>query len=671
MAKSPKEKHEESLHTIPLRITDTTLRDAHQSLWATRMRTEDIMGIIDVVDKVGYYSLECWGGATFDTCLRFLRENPWERLRLIKSKAKNTPLQMLLRGQNLVGYRHYADDVVDRFVALACENGMDIFRIFDALNDTRNLEAAIKAVKKYGGHAQGTLCYTTSPVHTIDKFVEYAREQAALGIDSICVKDMAGILSPIESERLVTALIKAVNVPIQLHCHASSGMGTSTYVDGVRAGAGAVDCAVSSMAGTSSQPPVETVAAIFADTEYHPNLDMEALARVNKYFTELAPKRRQDHSIQPVIDPGILIHQIPGGMISNFKSQLSNQNALDKLPLALDEVSAVRKDLGYPPLVTPTSQIVGTQAVMNVLAGERYKMVPNEVKDYLRGLYGRSPAPVDPAFVKKILGDETPITHRPADDFKPMLPNATDGLDPKLINHEEDIISFIMYPQPATDFFQWRVLAPADRPPIPADLEQKKNQPASAATPTPAVAPASAPVPVQTTIDAASRLLSAEDYRGISQMLASASGIAINEISIRKGDFVIALSASGSSTQTSMASVMAPLPPVAAPVESAAVVATVAPVAPVATPSAPVAPTYSKTIDAPLVGTFYTTGGPGKPKLTQEGAIVKKGDKVCIVEAMKLFNEIEAPCNCKIIKFLAKDGESLSKGQPLVAIEEV
>ncbi len=284
---------EDALHKIPLKFTDTTLRDAHQSLWATRMRTDDILKIIDVVDQVGYYSLEVWGGATFDVCMRFLRENPWERLRLIKAKAKNTPLQMLLRGQNLVGYRNYSDDVVDKFVALTCQNGLDIFRVFDALNDTRNLESAIKAVKKHGGHAQGTLAYTISPAHTVEKYVKYAKEQVALGIDSIVIKDMAGLLSPIAVEKLVSALIKEINIPIQIHCHTTSGMATATYVEGVRAGAGAIDCSISTMAGFTGQPPVESLAAIFKETNYAANLDMDALNRIAKYFADLGPKRRQ------------------------------------------------------------------------------------------------------------------------------------------------------------------------------------------------------------------------------------------------------------------------------------------------------------------------------------------------------------------------------------------
>jgi oxaloacetate decarboxylase alpha subunit len=656
---------EDQLHKIPLRITDTTLRDAHQSLWATRMRTDDMMRIIDVIDNVGYYSLECWGGATFDVCLRFLRENPWERLRMIKSKAKNTPLQMLLRGQNLVGYKNYADDVVDKFIALACENGIDIFRVFDALNDSRNLAAAIKAVKKHGGHAQGTLCYTISPVHTIEKFIQYAKEQKELGIDSLCIKDMAGILSPISSERLVKALIKELDIPIQLHCHASSGMAVATYVEAVRAGAGAIDCAISSMSGTSSQPPVETMAAIFSETHYSPGLDIDALSRVSKYFDELAPKRRQSHVIQQYIDPGILVHQIPGGMISNFRSQLEMQNALDKLPVVLDEVSKVRKDLGYPPLVTPTSQIVGTQAVMNIISGERYKIIPNEVKDYVRGMYGRSPAAIEESFITKILGDEKPVTNRPADSLKPMLPKATDSIDVKLIEHEEDIISYVMLPEPALDFFKWRALAPELRAETPADLEMKKLKNDSAKKD---VAPAAAPVP-DATVPVQSTVIPSSFDDVANELLQKIDGLTLEELIFRKGDFTVAVRPAGTigaaSASTPVVRSAAPAAKVAAPAV-AAPSASVKSAAPVETKDS-----YSKTINAPLVGTFYSSAGSGKPKFVKEGDIVKKGDKVCIVEAMKLFNEISAPVNCKIVKFLVTDGQVVQKDMPLIAIEEV
>jgi oxaloacetate decarboxylase (Na+ extruding) subunit alpha len=660
--KSDKILAENKLHKKPLRITDTTLRDAHQSLWATRMRTDDILKIIDVIDNVGYYSLEAWGGATFDVCLRFLRENPWERLRLIKSKAKKTPIQMLLRGQNLVGYRNYADDVVDRFVGLACENGVDIFRVFDALNDTRNLEAAVRAVKKHGGHAQGTLCYTISPVHTVEKFVQYAKEQVEIGIDSLCIKDMAGILSPIGAERLVRALITELNIPIQLHCHSSSGMGIATYVEGVRAGAGAIDCAVSSMAGFSSQPPVETLSVVFSETNYSANLDMEAIDRVAKYFTELGPTRRQSGTLLPYIDPDILIHQIPGGMISNFRSQLEMQNALDKLPEVLKEVSLVREDLGFPPLVTPTSQIVGTQAVMNVLAGERYKIVPNEVKDYVRGLYGRSPVPVSRKMIRKILGEEVPVTGRPADKLPPMLPKATDGVDPKLIEHEEDILSYVMLPEPAVEYFKWRGMPPLERPETPSDIELKKNkiepkQPQLAVTVSTKAPYSSSPF--------AARLesLIGNSQGIVTELLEKVEGIFLEEVVLRKGDQRIGIRPAGGSI---------PAAPSFASSENSAAAAP----APIVLPPAPVkdvpaAPaTYKRTINAPLVGKFYLSPGQGKPPFVKEGDMVEVGAKVCIVEAMKLFNEITSPIKCRVVKILAEDGKGVEKDQPLIAIEE-
>ena len=670
-------KSEDALHKIPLRITDTTLRDAHQSLWATRMRTKDIMGIIDTVDQVGYYSLEVWGGATFDVCMRFLREDPWERLRLMKKAAKKTPLQMLLRGQNLVGYKNYADDVVDRFVELAHSNGVDIFRIFDALNDTRNLEAAIKAVKKHGAHAQGTLSYTISPVHTVEKYVQHAKDQVALGIDSLCIKDMAGILTPIAAENLVGALVEEVGIPIQLHCHATSGMGTATYVEAVRTGAGAIDCAISSMAGFTAQPPVEALAAIFDESHYSPNLDADAMAKVAKYFTKIAPKRRQNHDPLEVIDPGILQHQIPGGMISNFKSQLSAQGALDKLDEALEEVQLVRKDLGYPPLVTPTSQIVGTQAVMNVITGERYKAVPNEIKEYVRGMYGRTPAPIKKKFQKSIIGDEKPINYRPGDKIEPMLPSASDGLDPDLVEKDEDIISYIMHPEPAIAFFKWRKQPEDAKDPIPADLEEAANAPAESVSAAPAAKSTSASKPVLKASSSPAemhpdQMLHIEDYKGLGHIINQAAGISISELVIRKGDFSLGLSSTGSvsSAMNSAASASTEVKEINAapasvseesiPTEEEEVVEEEV--------SASVEE-YANTVKAPLGGTFYKSSAPGKPELCKVGDILKKGDKVCIVEAMKLFNEIEAPEDCKITAILLSDGEAVEKDQPLIAYD--
>ncbi len=665
--KLEKYRTEDQLHKIPLRVTDTTLRDAHQSLWATRMRTEDMLRIIDVIDNIGYYSLECWGGATFDVCLRFLRENPWDRLRLIKAKAKNTPLQMLLRGQNLVGYRNYADDVVDRFIGLACENGIDIFRVFDALNDTRNLEAAVRTIKKHDGHAQGTLCYTISPVHTVEKFVQYAKEQVDIGVDSLCIKDMAGILSPIAAERLVRALVREVGVPIQLHCHSSSGMAVATYVEGVRAGAGAIDCAVSSMAGFSSQPPVETLAVIFEETNYSANLDMEAIERVAKFFAELSPKRKQASGMLPYIDPEILIHQIPGGMISNFRSQLEMQNALDKLPDVLKEITLVREDLGYPPLVTPTSQIVGTQAVMNVLAGERYKIVPNEVKDYVRGLYGRSPAPIHRRMIRRILGDEQPITGRPADRLTPVLPKATDGVDPKLIEHEEDILSYLLLPEPAVEYFKWRVLPPAERPETPADLELKKLRQDIKPEATPPSQPLSPfASEIESLINTAPTL--------VQQLLRRIDGLSLDEVVFKKGDQRITVRAAETSVPSASVTVAvsdndkAPQPGEGVKASSPVPAKTQATPAQQEPKKAEV---YKRTINAPLVGKFYMSPGQGKTAFVNEGDTVNAGDKVCIVEAMKLFNEITAPVKCRIVKILVQEGVTVQKEQPLVAIEEV
>ena len=644
----------DSINHIPLRITDTTLRDAHQSLWATRMRTADIMKIIDVIDNVGYYSLEVWGGATFDVCLRFLREDPWERLRQIKSRAKKTPLQMLLRGQNILGYKNYPDDVVERFIALAIENGIDIFRIFDALNDTRNLEQAIKCVKKYGGHAQGTISYTISPVHTVEEYVRVAKEQIAMGIDSLCIKDMAGILSPISAERLVSALVRETKIPIQVHSHATSGMASSTYVEAVRAGAGAIDCAISPMAGFSSQPPVETMLAIFAETHYNANLDQEALRQVCKFFLDLAPKRQLNaHQADNIIDPEVLLHHIPGGMISNLRGQLAQQGALDKIDQVFEELPRVRADLGYPPLVTPTSQIIGIQAVMNVISGERYSLVSQEVKDYAKGLYGRSPAPMDKAVQKKILAGDKPISGRPADLLKAMLPEATEGIDPKLIKKEEDIISYCLFPEVALDYFKWRAQPTDQRAPIPADVELKKQNGEDKPAATPAAA-----IP----------FLSQADYASISQLIDKVSTLNLSQVTIQHAGSAISINASGVTAGVLPAVPAAPAA-TAAPQASSAPAQVPAAAKPAA--SAPAAAPSGPSVNAPLNGTFYRSPGPGKPEFVKEGDEVAEGATVCIVEAMKLFNPIKAPYKCKIVKFLSEHGKPVKKDEPMISIQKL
>jgi pyruvate carboxylase subunit B len=420
-----------------------------------------MLPIAEKIDEVGFFSLEVWGGATFDVSIRYLREDPWERLRLLKEHVCKTPLQMLLRGQNIVGYKNYPDDVVERFVEKASENGIDIFRIFDALNDTRNLETAIKAASRVGSHVQGTICYTLSPVHTVEHYLEVAQRLVELECDSICVKDMAGMLAPKDAFQLISALKREVGLPVHLHCHSTSGMALMTYLRACDAGVDIIDTAFSSLAGGTSQPPVETVVAALRDTSCDPGFDMQLLVEIAVYFKELREKYfdplRLIDPISERVDPSILIHQIPGGMFSNLISQLKEQNALGRLKEVLEEVPKVRRELGYPPLVTPTSQLVGTQAVFNVLSGKRYSIVPNEVKDYVKGLYGKPPAPIDEKVKREIIGEEKPITGRPADLLKPSLEAIPKEVQ-KLIKSEEDVLTYALFPKAAVDFFQKRKL---------------------------------------------------------------------------------------------------------------------------------------------------------------------------------------------------------------------
>ncbi len=439
-----------------VKITDTTFRDAHQSLAATRMRMRHMLPIIEKMDEVGFFSMEVWGGATFDSCIRYLNEDPWERIRTFKKHMKNTPTQMLLRGQNLVGYKHYSDDIVEKFVEKAYENGVDIFRIFDALNDIRNMEFAIRVAKRLGAHVQGTICYTISPVHTIESYVELAKKLEELECDSLCIKDMAGLISPQAARDLVTALKKEISIPINLHSHCTSGMAPIAYFAAIEAGVDIIDTAMSPFAWGTSQPPTESMVAALKGTPYDTGIDLEAFAEITPFFKEV--RRRYDAIIEDIsemVDVNVLLYQIPGGMMSNLIAQLKEQNALDKLPEVLEEVPRVRKDLGYPPLVTPTSQIVGTQAVMNVLVGERYKVVPKEVKDYVRGLYGKPPAPIDEEVKAKIIGDEEVITCRPADLLPPQLHQLKEEAEKLgIIKKEEDLLTYALYPAIAVKFLK-------------------------------------------------------------------------------------------------------------------------------------------------------------------------------------------------------------------------
>jgi len=441
-----------------VQITETILRDAHQSLIATRMKTEEMLPIIEKLDNVGYHSLECWGGATFDASLRFLNEDPWERLRIIRKAAKKTKLQMLLRGQNLLGYKHYADDVVDYFVQKAVANGIDIIRIFDALNDVRNVERAVKATKKEKGHAQVAVCYTISPVHNLDYFVKVAKQLVELGADSICIKDMAGLLLPYAAYELVKALKENIKVPIQLHTHYTSGVASMTYLKAIEAGVDVVDCAISPMAMGTSQPPTEPLVATLKGTKYDTGYDLNLLSEIADYFRPLREKYINSKLLDPKVmgvDVNTLKYQVPGGMLSNLVSQLKQANQEHKFEEVLKEIPRVREDFGYPPLVTPTSQIVGTQAVLNVISGERYKMVPKESKALVKGEYGKTPAPISKEIQDKILKGEEPITCRPADLIEPELEKIKNEMK-QYMEQDEDVLTYALFPQVAENFFKYR-----------------------------------------------------------------------------------------------------------------------------------------------------------------------------------------------------------------------
>ena len=447
-------------------ITDVTLRDAHQSLIATRMRTDDMLRVCDQLDRVGFWSLEVWGGATFDACLRYLKEDPWDRLRKLRTALPNTRLQMLLRGQNLLGYRHYSDDVVRAFVERAAANGMDVFRVFDALNDIRNLETTIKSVKAAGKHAQGALCYTTSPVHSIKEFTTLAQQLEQLGCDSIAIKDMAGLLTPMVAGEFVARVREAVAVPIHLHMHATAGVAEMCHLKAIENGCQYIDTAISSFAGGASHPPTESMVAALQGTEYDTGLDLQLLQEIGFYFREVRKKYHQFESEFTGLDTRVQVYQVPGGMISNLFNQLREQGELSRMNDVLAEIPRVRKDLGYPPLVTPTSQIVGTQAVLNVLTGARYKNITNEVKLYLQGRYGRAPGAVNPMLRQQAIGNEDVIDVRPAD----LIADEMDDLRTEigeLAQTEEDVLTYAMFPEIGRDYLQQR----ADNKLVPEPLE--------------------------------------------------------------------------------------------------------------------------------------------------------------------------------------------------------
>ncbi|MBI5207503.1 MAG: acetyl-CoA carboxylase biotin carboxyl carrier protein [Candidatus Firestonebacteria bacterium] len=619
-----------------VKVTDTTLRDAHQSLWATRMKTSEILPIAEKIDKVGYHSVEVWGGATFDVCLRFLNEDPWERLRNIKKIMKNTPLQMLLRGQNVVGYKNYPDDLLKAFIERTVKNGIDIIRIFDALNDVRNMVRAIEYTKKLGAHAQGTVCYTISPVHTIDHYIKTARELVQLGIDSLCIKDMAGILYPYASYSLVKELKKEIKIPIQLHCHSSSGMATVAYLKAIEAGVDIVDCASAPLALYTSQPPVETIVSILDELGMNQGIKFTALEEIADYFEHVAENKKLIRSKQSLIDTAVITHQIPGGMVSNLISQLEKQKALDKMEDVLGEIPKVREDFGFPPLVTPTSQIVGTQAVFNVLLGERYKVVPQEVKEYVKGFYGRPPSPIKKAIIKKILNDEQPITCRPADLLPPILKQLEIEVDKELIKTEEDLITYALFPEVAIRYFNWRnnpLEYPSDEEKLEKAMEDKKVE---------------------------KEKISIESLKQIKDIIETMKESKILEFNIEKGDTKLVIKRGDAVSTSSGAQKKSSLPHIKLDSKDSS--------ASKETEIQKDAPDIYK-VKSPMIGTFYSAPGPGAEEFVKIGDVISEGKILCIVEAMKLMNEIIAEKKGKIIDILAKKGDAVEKGQVLFVID--
>ena len=596
----------ESKPLSPLGITDVVLRDAHQSLFATRMRLADMLPIAEKLDQVGFWSLETWGGATFDACIRYLGEDPWDRIRQLKKAMPNTPQQMLFRGQNILGYRHYADDIVDKFVERCAVNGVDVFRIFDAMNDPRNLESAITAVRKQGKHAQGTLSYTVSPVHNIESWVAMGQQLESMGADSIAIKDMAGLLSPYVAFELVSKLKKAVKVPIHMQCHATTGMSTATYLKSIEAGIDNVDTAISSMSMTYGHSPTETLVAILKGTERDTGLDIELLEEIAAYFREVRKKYAKFEGSLRGIDSRILVAQVPGGMLTNLENQLREQNATDRIDEVLLEIPRVREDLGFIPLVTPTSQIVGTQAVLNVLTGERYKNITNETQGVLKGEYGATPAPVNATLQARVLDGAEPMTGRPADVLEPEFERIKAellGLEKEkgLIfgeNIDDDVLTYALFPQPGLKFLANRNNPDAFEP-VPGEEDES---PAASAT-----AASSAPNSAEP-----------ETYT----------------VDVQGQQFVVRVSQGGELLSTT---------PVSAPAPMAA-----------ASPG-------GVGITAPLSGNVFKV-------VVKPGDQVQSGDVVLVLEAMKMETEIRANSAGQVGQVLVREGDSVNAGDTLVTL---
>jgi oxaloacetate decarboxylase alpha subunit len=604
--------------TNPLRITDVVLRDAHQSLLATRMRTEDMLPIAEKLDRVGYWSLESWGGATFDACIRYLGEDPWERLRQLRAAMPNTPQQMLLRGQNLLGYRHYADDVVERFVERAAANGIGVFRIFDAMNDLRNLDRAVRAALSTDAHAQGTLSYTVSPVHDMDYWVDLGRRIEDMGCHSMFIKDMAGLLRPYVAEELVSRLKGSCAIPIAMQCHATTGLSTATIVKAAEAGIDMVDTAISSMSMTYGHSPTESVVAIMEGTPRDTGLDLNLLEEIAAYFRQVRKKYARFEGSLRGVDSRILVAQVPGGMLTNMENQLREQGAADRLDEVLEEIPRVREDLGYIPLVTPTSQIVGTQAVLNVLMGERYKSITNETAGVLKGSYGKTPAPVNEALQARVLGDgEEPITCRPADQLSAELDRLTAELEGIATERNlslakdqvDDVLIYAMFPQVGLKFLQHRGDPSAfEEPPWELDAKEKA---AAAGAPAPAASPAAGPVSA-----------GPERYR----------------VDVDGRSYAVTVSLEGAIEQ---------------------IAATAAPTAPA--PGVPASAPAARVVESPLAGNIVRVA-------VQPGQPVAVGEVLLVLEAMKMETEVRASNAGRVAELHVKAGDAVGLGAPLLTL---
>jgi oxaloacetate decarboxylase (Na+ extruding) subunit alpha len=613
----------------PVSIMDTTLRDAHQSLWATRMEIGDMLPILEKMDSVGYWALEVWGGATFDAALRFLDENPWERLRTIRRHCPKTPLQMLLRGQNLVGYKHYSDEICRRFVFATKRNGLDNFRVFDALNDIRNVQICAEAIKECGGLFEGAISYTVSPVHTLDGYVEYAQELKDLGADTICIKDMAGMLTPFRTEKMVKALKEEIGLPIHVHCHYIGGMAPMNYLKAVEAGADIVDTAVVSLAFGNSQPAVEMIVAALKESPYDTGIDLDLLFEIAEYWEGVRERKKLMRGITTMLQMEVFSHQVPGGMMSNLISQMELQKASDRLPDVFAEVPRVRAEVGYPPLVTPLSQIVGTQAVLNVLTGKRWSVVPNEMKDYIRGYYGKAPGPMSAEIVSRVLGDEQqlPADVRPGSMATGTYAEAEAEIG-DLARSEEDVLMYALFPNEARQYLTaHKEGAESAVFMLRGELDTVREEEA-------------------VDVNQIRELIKIVETSDVNEVVVEENGATI---SVRKGAVIVAA-------------------PAAAASGGGAPVAESAAAAPEDTGARPA--TWRE-IPAQMVGTFYRSPSPGSDPFAEKGDVLDEGQTVCILEAMKLMNEIEMPERGIVQEICLEDGTPVDYGTVMFYYEPV